>query len=306
MNSMIWNVRGIGGLDSQKQIWYLRNHLRLNIFAILEPMVQLDEVYFCNKFRMDKVVSNRVNKIWLFSDSSFEVEVLEDKVQYLHCKITSLQLPSPILITIVYAKCTRSERRVLWEDMRNLATNNLPWSIGGDFNVIMNVADRDGGARPNYNAINDFATCVIDCGLNDVGFEGETFTWKWQGLRQRLDRVLFNHLWLDSFTVNKVTHGVRRLSDHKPLLIEMNITDLKRKSSFRFQDMWLKHPDCIKSIEINWSLPTRNKGLHKLWEKLHRLKQFMQWWNKHVFGDLFDRLRTEELKVATAETQYNT
>lgn len=69
--------------------------------------------------------------------------------------------------------------------------------------------------------------------------------------------------------------------------------------------MWLKHPECVKSIESNWNLPARQTGLKKLWEKLHRLKQFLQWWNKHVFGDLFSKLHDEESKVAMAESKYN-
>lgn len=193
MNSMIWNVRGAGSLSTQQQIWYLRNHLKLNLLAIVEPMVQLNEFLFCNKFRMSKVVSNCVNKIWIFTDDSYELEVLEDKEQYLHCKVSSLQLSCPILVTIVYAKCTRKKRKDLWEDMRRLATTNMPWCIGGDFNVIASTDERDGGAIPNYNAISDFVACIIDCGLTDIGFQGVPYTWQWRGVRQRLDRLLFNH-----------------------------------------------------------------------------------------------------------------
>ena len=77
------------------------------------------------------------------------------------------------------------------------------------------------------------------------------FTWNWNGVRQRLDRVLFNHAWVDSFAVNKVTHGVRRCSDHRPLLLELRANAEMRRGTFRFQDMWLKHPECVKSIESN-------------------------------------------------------
>ena len=206
MISLIWNVRGIGGNDTQKQVWYYRNSLRLNIFAILEPMIPLDEFRFCTKFKMEKVVANCANKIWLFSDSNYNLEVLEDKEQYLHCRVTSTQLPAgPILWTVIYAKCTRVERKVLWDDLRKLNTSGIPWMVGGDFNIIASVNEREGGAAPNFNAINDFGACILDCGLNDAGFEGLPYTWKGPGIKQRLDRILVNHVWLDTFHSTKLS-----------------------------------------------------------------------------------------------------
>lgn len=69
--------------------------------------------------------------------------------------------------------------------------------------------------------------------------------------------------------------------------------------------MWLKHPDCVPSIAMHWKLPIRNNGLKKLWEKLQRLKQHLTWWNKRVFGNIFEKLKAEEDKVAQAEAEYN-
>ena len=305
MISLIWNVRGIGGIDTQKQVWYYRNSLKLNVLAILEPMVPLDEFKFCTKFKMEKVVANCANKIWLFSDSNYDIEVLEDNEQFLHCRITSSQLPGPILWTIIYAKCTRAERTVLWEDLRNLNISESPWMVGGDFNIIAAASEREGGAAPNFNAINDFGAFILDCGLNDAGFEGYPFTWKDPGIKQRLDRILVNHDWLDTFLSHKVIHGVSRNSDHKPLIFYSDVAVQHRKSQFRFQDMWFKHPDCLKVIENNWRIPARNSGMKKLWEKLQRLKQFLKWWNKHVFGNIFHKMKEKEEKVAFHELAYH-
>lgn len=36
---------------------------KLDVFALLEPLVPLDEFVYTRKFRMDKVVANRNNKI---------------------------------------------------------------------------------------------------------------------------------------------------------------------------------------------------------------------------------------------------
>ena len=113
MNWLVWNIRGIGGKKSQQQMWYMCRNLKLNLFVILEPMVQLDVFKYSRMFGMEKVIANCSNKIWIFSDANYEVEVLEDQLQLLHCRISSSQLSCPLLMTFVYAKCTRSEREDL-------------------------------------------------------------------------------------------------------------------------------------------------------------------------------------------------
>ncbi|KAL2540715.1 Uncharacterized protein Adt_01693 [Abeliophyllum distichum] len=42
-----------------------------------------------------------------------------------------------------------------------------------------------------------------------------------------------------------------------------------------------------------------------LWEKIFRLKQGLRWWNRHVFGDIFQRVRDAECRVDEAESVYD-
>lgn len=193
MNAIIWNIRGVGGNTSQQQLWYLINLYKSDLVVLLDPLVPMDVFKFCTRFKMDKVISNCSNKIWILSKPDFEVEILEDHRQYLHCKVTSSKLHCSVLFTAVYAKCTRVERQELWRGIRNIAGTSIPWAIGGDFSIIAEVAEADGGAAPNINAINDFGSCIMDSGLVDVGYQGHPFTWEWDGVQKRLDRILFNH-----------------------------------------------------------------------------------------------------------------
>lgn len=81
----------------------------------------------------------------------------------------------------------------------------------------------------------------------------------------------------------------------------MQVNPEKKSGAFRFQNMWLFHPKGIPSIKQNWEMPARHRGLKQLWEKLHRLKQFLGWWNKAKFGNIFQKLKEEEKKVLLAE-----
>lgn len=51
----------------------------------------------------------------------------------------------------------------------------------------------------------------------------------------------------------------------------------------------------------NLSIPSSYFGLKRLWEKLHRLKQYLGWWNRIIFGNIFYKLKEEEQKVVKAE-----
>jgi hypothetical protein len=42
-----------------------------------------------------------------------------------------------------------------------------------------------------------------------------------------------------------------------------------------------------------------------LWEKIFRLKQGLRWWNRHVFGDVFQRVRDAEARVDHAEIEFD-
>lgn len=52
--------------------------------------------------------------------------------------------PKPFLVTIVYAKCTRRERErlELWENLEVLSEVDMPWLVGGDFNIVAMASER--------------------------------------------------------------------------------------------------------------------------------------------------------------------
>ncbi|KZV46606.1 hypothetical protein F511_40549 [Dorcoceras hygrometricum] len=65
--------------------------------------------------------------------------------------------------------------------------------------------------------------------------------------------------------------------------------------------MWLHHPDFLQTVRLNWNLPCHLQGMAGLFAKLKRLKNHLKWWNRDVFGNIFDRIREAENEVALAE-----
>ncbi|KAK6144270.1 hypothetical protein DH2020_021090 [Rehmannia glutinosa] len=190
-------------------------------------------------------MGNCSNKIWIFWNSDLSISTLSDLDQVLHISISSGLLPTFLHGSFIYAKCTRVERRVLWDNLRDLTLMTI---LG--FQMIS------------------------DTGLIDVGFEGANMhTWTRNGLQERLDRVLINTKWGDIFKKSIVSHLARVVSDHSHLLFLSSVNINKPPAAFRFMNMWARHPTFLSTIKEAWIGPTGFTGLKNLHHKLIRAER---------------------------------
>ncbi|XP_042415557.1 uncharacterized protein LOC122004792 [Zingiber officinale] len=220
MSGIIWNVRGFGNLATQRRALFLRRHHHLSFLAVLEPMVDLDCRYMARRMGFEEVVSNKSGKVWFFWDSTIACRVLFDHDQFLHLELSSQLFPSSMIVTVVYAKCTRLERSLLWESLEELRPEgDRLWLVGGDFNVISSMEEHSAGVLARPGAMEDFNNFIMLAGLVDAGFVGDRYTWTNNRVWKRLDRVLLSPSWgsLD-FTcgtrAESSEDGARRLKEH--------------------------------------------------------------------------------------------
>ncbi|KAL2940045.1 7-cyano-7-deazaguanine synthase [Bienertia sinuspersici] len=99
-----------------------------------------------------------------------------------------------------------------------------PWLIGGDFNLMMESTEKNGGGVFNVNEADILRSAVQACDLVDMGFVGYEFTWSNNrggegNIQERLDRFLANGLWKAMYPGSFVTYLTKRRSDHLPLLM---------------------------------------------------------------------------------------
>ncbi|XP_073125486.1 uncharacterized protein [Henckelia pumila] len=63
--------------------------------------------------------------------------MVKDHEQFLHLKLASGLFSRDIYLSVVYAKCDRSTRCLLWEGLLDCQPQDgSPWVVGGDFNII--------------------------------------------------------------------------------------------------------------------------------------------------------------------------
>ncbi|KAL0912822.1 hypothetical protein M5K25_016231 [Dendrobium thyrsiflorum] len=301
VKALVWNVRGIGGVNSKTRVCNLCRIHNIQLLVLMEPFISINKlVATASSLGFTYSYANCSNKIWIMWNSCINVHIISDFPQVINTHIFCFNIQC--YFSFVYAACSRLVWLSLWEQLVDFIFQfKGPWCIGGDFNIISNAFERVGGKYPNFNAMEDFNSMIQDCNLHDIGFSGGSFTWSRASMWQRLDRFLFNNEWIADFTMTRVEHLSRTHSDHAPLLLNVNDNNLKGISAFRFQNMWLLHEDFMNRVQTNWNAPVYPNndvtGMIRLWSKLSRLKQILRWWNKNIFRNIFINIIEAENKV---------
>ena len=147
----------------------------------------------------------------------------------------------------------------------------------------------------------NFKEALEDCGLSDLGFQGDIFTWRNNSheaegyIRERLDRAVANTSWKVKFPVWKVINDEQRHSDHRPVIILTEKPPWRQKKQgesedFKFEAKWLLKQDCEKIVLEGWE-EARCTGGGVVQERLKKVAAKLKYWNSNVLGDLDKRIK---------------
>ena len=161
------------------------------------------------------------------------------------------------ILTVVYANPCANIRRLLWSYLDSIRSCfQMPWLIVGDFNEITSCDEKRGG-RTTFS-YSGFSNWIDRNELVDMGFIGPRFTWMnkrgvGDEVWERLDRGLCSMEWRIHYSESFVKHLPRLSSDHCPVLIQLQSTQIPYSMSkpFRFEAMWLKNKDFEAIISNN-------------------------------------------------------
>ncbi|XP_047965106.1 uncharacterized protein LOC125209548 [Salvia hispanica] len=308
MNFLIWNARGVANANTQSIIKKMVRENKISVLAIIEPLTKPRPEFFNRVFGLNFKRSNCNGQIWIFVAEGIEVDGWEDSEQVLHARFISPILSGPLFISVTYGKCFREGRKMMWDKLREIASNldGDPWLVGGDFNIFVSEEERQGkgSVKRRTREMADFAEAINDCQLLDVGADGHKFTWVRGDTFERLDRVLIGEGWAKMFESTRVTNLPRILSDHCPLLVRCQAPGPRVKPSFRFQNMWVRHKLFLMEVERCWREETGMDGMINVQIKLCRLKRSLRIWNRVVFGNIFEKLKKAELEAKEAMERY--
>ena len=197
----------------------------------------------------------------------------------------------------------KSEEQLHHENLdllKHIKSRSLaPWSCIGDYNEILASEEKEGGHPKPIRLMNNFRSTLLHCGLIDLGFTGNMFTWNRTGgddfVQLRLDRACAMVEWRSLFPQVRVSHLQTSYSDHVPILLTTHLANhqvLPKKFPRRFEEKWVTHPDCEVVIQQAWN-HTVNTGspMYRLFEKIKNCRSAPVRWSKITFGQWKNNLQ---------------
>ncbi|KAK4710274.1 hypothetical protein R3W88_004787 [Solanum pinnatisectum] len=306
---IFWNIRSVNTQKAFERLIDLNRRHQYSFIALMEPFQGPQELeQYKIKLGFNHSFCNCSAKIWIFWEEGWNVQIIKDSGQQVTMSVICNNVE--FLLTVVYARCSSMERLELWDEMEDIAQQHQkPWMIGGDFNVILNEEEKQGGLPFMQREAMEFAQCINNCGLIELKYSGSNFTW-WNGrieehcIFKRLDRVMGNQEFMDLLPSSEVQHLIRRGSNHVPLHVTCNTEEEPMVRPFKFLNFWTKHPQFKKLIEDNWKVDFAGSPFLVFQAKIKQCKGALSKWSKEVFGDIFRKIATLEDVIKAMEAQF--
>jgi hypothetical protein len=238
----------------------------------------------------------------LFWKKEVIIQQIFSAPKYIDVKI--LESPGKIWrLTGIYGEPRWEDKYKTWDKIRDLKANHdLPWLIFGDFNEILYSHEKDGGNPRPLNYMQAFRDVLIDCGLEDLGFSGDSFTWKRGRIRERLDRAVASDAWNIMHPGALVQHLDYVKSDHRPIMVdtEYQVIPNRRHKVRRFEAKWLRESGFNDVVQEAWSAASNASPVGGVLGKLGHLHEALHAWDEQVLKKPNKRLKKAQRELEKA------
>jgi hypothetical protein len=145
-------------------------------------------------------------------------------------------------LTLVYGPQADGDKALFLEELeaiRDACTG--PWAVAGDFNLILEAADKN-NSRINRRNMALFRRTVESLELTDFQLHGRRYTWSSERANPtlvKLDRFLASTDWEELFPYCHLRALSSDISDHCPIIMLSN-AEIRAKPRFHFELFWPK------------------------------------------------------------------
>jgi endonuclease/exonuclease/phosphatase family metal-dependent hydrolase len=173
-------------------------------------------------------------------------------------------------VAAIYASTIYLQRRMLWRDLSHLQNLYMcPWIFIGDFNAVLDAHEKSGRRPPPRVSCDDFLgwsnvhslvhlpTTWVQLTWNNGRFGGEY-------VALRLDMVVANMHWIDTWQRINCCALIQHDSDHHPLLLTQEFSTSQHAVPFKFFKAWLPHEDCSQVVLETWNKPVVGSPMSSL------------------------------------------
>jgi hypothetical protein len=148
----------------------------------------------------------------------------------------------PWWLTVVYGPQGDSEKELFLEELSAVRDAcSGPWAVLGDFNLILDEADKNNDSINRRN-MSRFRQTVAELELLDIHLHGRRYTWSNERRSPtlvRLDRALVSIDWEALYPDCHLQALSSDASDHCPLLLQTQMS-IHSKPRFHFETFWPK------------------------------------------------------------------
>ena len=218
-------------------------------------------------------------------------------------------------LTDFYGWPEEQKKRESSQLLKHLHTRfSVPWLCCGDFNEILQSLEKQGRLPKQQQPMMEFRAALLHCGLVDLGFQGNIFTWNKGHLgdafvQERLDRACANSEWQSLFPHAEVFHIQSSYSNHNPIFINIFVPNQicrKKKVPRRFEEKWAYHEGCEAIIRATWEVESgASSPMYRLFEKIRRCRQALFGWSRNTVGNFKTRIQEKQTTLEELALQNN-
>ena len=283
MKIMNWNFQGLGNQRAVDVLSHLVREKALKILFLMETKQSVSEMKqiqaglpYRSMFMVPSIRRNGgLALLWME-----EIELHVQTFTLNHIDALIMDDPAnPWRLTGFYGWPKEQRKQDSWKLLKHLHSRNSgTWLCFGDFNEILQSEEKQGRLPKPLAPMKHFRTALLHCGLADLGFQGNIFTWNngREGdayVQERLDKACATTLWRDKFPHSHVAHLQAAYSDHIPILITIQSPRQAKKKKIpqRFEERWATYPDCVNIIQTAWETEvTLGSPMARLFEKIKK------------------------------------
>ncbi|GJY75667.1 putative reverse transcriptase domain, reverse transcriptase zinc-binding domain protein [Tanacetum coccineum] len=154
----------------------------------------------------------------------------------------------------------------------------LPWCILGDFNAALFLHDSSAGNSKIDISMREFKECVEEIEVMDIQNSGLQFTWSQKpkgndGLLKKIDRIMVNLSFNDSFVGAHAIFKPYRISDHSPSILNIPTVTKPKPKPFKFYNLITCHERFKQVVMEGWSKQVSGFHMFRVAYKLKNLKK---------------------------------
>ncbi|CAL1360252.1 unnamed protein product [Linum trigynum] len=234
MKLLCYNCRGLGSMRAVRSLKSLLRQAFPHVMFLMETCQLCDEnektrleIGYKNGKSWPTDTSNggRAGGLSIWWNDEVQITVMDHSQHHIDDKVVD-ELAGEWRFTGVYGWPEGIEKERTWHLLRQLAEQwTGPWLCGGDLNQVLSDFEKKGGNLVAEEEMRAFSDCLVDVGLQDMGFSGYPYTWENRRrsggyIEERLDRFLANEGWRKMWPNARVSHLGSTRSDHQPILCE--------------------------------------------------------------------------------------